>query len=1033
MAETPKANAGLWARMALSFGLLFSAALLVVELVQLFGLPLVNISGSIDERRQDTVQILGRLADFRKEHLSRWLSDRRINARLMASNSPVTAAAHEAAAILAKAPDSVGPEALAARMDALSSVQAAQRYIESVRTSYRSFYSIHLVDARSGRVVISAPRDGLVGTPISQDPLMERGLEMGQKEVIGQVARPGTTLPTLSIIRQVAELTSEGDVRLLGLMIFQFDLRQIITSSEGDDRQVLGQTGEILVVGSDGAVLARSPDGSPSEGDAKPSPPEAQLGIGGHEGAGVSLGEHGQSVMAAYRYINIAPDIGWGLVVAQDESEVLAPIHRAAMHWFGFGSLILLAVLLLTGVIAKRLTTPIRSLAEASRRVRSGDFSARAVTTDQGELRLLVETFNQMVEGMGETHQTLERLVDERTRTLTAEIDNRILAEAQVRALLIEKDALLNNGIVGIFMTENRIFTVCNRQLESMLGYLPGELLGQPVGGTYPSDAAFREYGDVLYASLRQNGHAECDMPLKRKDGSTFWAFVSGRPLNVAHPSGIIVWMMIDIDARKTAEAELALSQERYREIIEGTNAVVTTVDASGHFLFANDAAARIFGIPPDQCIGLPAFDMVHPEDRDATMEAFRGWVSEHKTNVEYENRQISTSGDVHHLLWNIRIHYDAAGLPLRLTSIAREITELRRAQTALRLTQFSVDNAGEAVCWMDADCTILYANNAACDLVGRQHGQSQDISLASLIGAKPATDWKAIYAGLGPKASLLFESEIQTAQGTAVFVEVTATKVTFDGTERNCAFFRDIRVRKEAEERLIQSNVELEQFAFIASHDLREPLRMVKLYVAMLERRLAPHLDDDTRTFMQFITEGASRMNSLVNDLLEYSRVGRNVTPVNAVDLQWVYRSVMAYLQAPLDECGGTIAVEGQLPTVIGDEGELVRLFQNLIGNAIKYRSPERPLRICVQITEQENDWRFAITDNGIGIAPEYGDKIFRVFQRLHAPGAHGGGTGIGLAICKKIMEHHAGRIWVDSQDDRGATFTFTLPKSDG
>lgn len=1031
MRNRPIAAGGLWARMALSFGLLFSTALLLVELVQLFGLPVVGITGSVEERRQDTVQVLGRLAGFKREQLSRWLADRRINARLMASNQSVITAAREASASLAAIPDLSEPGVAAARLVELPSLQAAQRYMESVRTAYQSFSSIQLIDARSGRIVISAPKDGLVGADLSRLPLIIRGKEVGQKEVIDQVAREGRSVPALSIIRQVAEITPDGDSNLLGLMVFQFDLRQIITSSESDDAQILGLTGEILVVGADGSILARTPEVDAIRAGGSEIYPLTRLSMGGNEGATLSQGRNGQSVIAAFRYINIAPDIGWGLVVAQDEFEVLAPIHRSAIRWFGFGALELFAVLLLTGLISRRLTGPIRALSDAARQVKSGDFSARATPSDGGELRLLTETFNQMVERLGETHQTLEHLVEERTKSLTDEIANRALAEQQVRTLLIEKDALLNNGTVGIYMTENRIFTVCNRQLEIMLGYEPGKMLGQPVTIVYPSETSYREYGHILYSGLSQFGYVEHDALLQRKNGSTFWAFMSGRPLDASQPNGIIVWMMIDVSARRTAEAELALSQERYREIIEGTNAVVTTVDASGRFLFVNEAAAAIFGIPSNQCVGRLAFDFTHPDDREVTAQAFETWVSEHQTNVEFENRQLSESGSVHHLLWNIRIHYDDDGLPQRLTSIARETTELRRAQTALRLTQFSVDNAGEAVCWMDADCSILYANKAACTFFDRQSSQVFKLPLEALIGHQPAMEWRTVYSALGAASSMIFESEIQTTSRSIIHVEVTATKVTFDSYERNCAFFRDISVRKEAEERLIKSNVELEQFAFIASHDLREPLRMVKLYVALLERRMSQHFDEDTRTFMGFIVDGATRMDTLVNDLLEYSRVGRNITPVSFVDLRTAYHSVMMYLQAPMDECGGRIVLEGEFPTIVGDEGELVRLFQNLIGNAIKYRSLDRPLRLLIRVIDDNDYWRFAFEDNGIGISPEYHDKIFRVFQRLHAPGAHGGGTGIGLAICKKIVEHHHGRIWIESGNDHGAAFILTLPKS--
>ncbi|MDO8605250.1 MAG: PAS domain S-box protein [Phaeospirillum sp.] len=1010
--------------MALSFGLLFSAALLLLEWVQLFGLPLIGFPGAIEERRQNTVQMLNRLADFKKDQLTRWLSERRANTRLMSANQQVAAALREAKTALAAIPADRSAEAVAKTLTAMPSILAAQRYMEEIRTGYQVFSSIQLLDAKSGRVLVSTPSGLSVGADLSRLPLLERAREVGQREVI---VHQGGAVPILSIVRQITEPTPDGGASLLGLMIFQFDLNQIITSSASDDAQSLGRTGKVLVVGADGTALARSPDAVREAGAA--IPPDSRLPIGGNEGVASSTGAAGQPVMAAYRYIHIAPDMGWGLVVSQDEAEFLAPVNRAALRWFGFSGLVLGAVLLLTGVVARRLTLPIRSLSDAAQRVHGGDFNARAQPVAPGELGVLVGIFNQMVERVGKAHHSLERLVEDRTRNLTGEIASRVEAETRALRLLTEKEALLSNSMVGIYMTERRVFTVCNRHLEVMLGYEPGEMIGQRADIAYPTEELCREHSQSLYQSLLRKGRAECDLLLRRKDGSTFWAYISGHPMDPGDPKGVSIWMMIDISARKAAEDALAQSEERYKEIVEGTNAVVTAVDAEGRFLFVNEAAARIFGLTSEQCAGRLAFDFVHPDDRLGTIEAFRRWVAEGRANIEHENRQISVDGKVSHLLWTIRTHFGPDGAPLRFTSIARDTTELRKAQTTLRLTQYSVDNAGEAVCWMTADLAILYANKAAGLLSGVSLSHEDGSPLAGLIGNEPAQQWRDVFTALAPGETTTFEARITPAHGKAVEVEVTASKVTFDGYERNCVFFRDIRVRKETEERLIRTNTELEQFAFIASHDLREPLRMVKLYVALLERRMERHLDTDTREFMGFVVDSASRMDSLINDLLEYSRTGRNVTPPGPVDLQAAFASVMTYLRGPLEECGGAIELESRLPTVTGDEGEMVRLFQNLIGNAIKYRSPQQALRIVVAADSADGYWRVSISDNGIGISPEYREKIFRVFQRLHAPGAHGGGTGIGLAICKKIIEHRGGNIRVESEPGRGATFIFTLP----
>ncbi|CCG40966.1 Putative two-component sensor histidine kinase (fragment), classical system [Magnetospirillum molischianum DSM 120] len=226
----------------------------------------------------------------------------------------------------------------------------------------------------------------------------------------------------------------------------------------------------------------------------------------------------------------------------------------------------------------------------------------------------------------------------------------------------------------------------------------------------------------------------------------------------------------------------------------------------------------------------------------------------------------------------------------------------------------------------------------------------------------------------------------------------------------------------------LAQSNAELEQFAYVASHDLRQPLRQVSSYVSLLQRRYGDHLDDTAREFIAFAHDGAVRMDHLIVDLLEYSRIGRNTKPVDAVDLSLAVAQATANLSAALIEAEGIIEVAPDLPTVRGDFTDLVRLFQNLIGNAIKYRAPDRPPIIKVSSISTATEHHISVSDNGIGIEPDYFETIFRIFQRLHTPDKYEG-TGIGLAICKKVVEQHQGRIWVESIPNQATTFTISLP----
>ena len=242
-------------------------------------------------------------------------------------------------------------------------------------------------------------------------------------------------------------------------------------------------------------------------------------------------------------------------------------------------------------------------------------------------------------------------------------------------------------------------------------------------------------------------------------------------------------------------------------------------------------------------------------------------------------------------------------------------------------------------------------------------------------------------------------------------------------------ATVRALLRERDVHEALIRSNEQLRRFAFVVSHELQEPLRMVKSYTQLISQRFKDNLGPDANEYLQFTVSGVNRMEKFIHDMLAYSQAAEADMDMKAFSCKTALDWALMELQPAISDAGATVET-GELPTVLGDAGRMSQVFKNLIGNAIKYRS-ERPLVINISATEQASEHVIVVSDNGIGIDPKYFDSIFVLFKRLH--GRDRSGSGVGLAICKEIVEHHGGRMWVESEPGVGSRFCFTLPKMTG
>jgi PAS domain S-box-containing protein len=531
---------------------------------------------------------------------------------------------------------------------------------------------------------------------------------------------------------------------------------------------------------------------------------------------------------------------------------------------------------------------------------------------------------------------------------------------------------------------------------------------------------------------------------VKRPGGAVTWLSVNTAFLRRADETGWsgIVSTIGDITAQRATEMALRESEERFRQTFELAASGIAHVDLTGRFVRVNRSLCEILGYSEQELIGRSVKEISHPDDRDLT-DAERARVHEGEIDsARFEKRYVRKNGAVVWVELAVALARDAHGHPLHEVALFDDITERKRADAALResearfrsLTQLSSDWYWE----QDAEFGLTFMSGR----MGERTGLDPSAYLGRKRWDRPALNlteagWARHRAQLERHEPFRdFELQRPTAEGGSRWISLSGEPV-FDDDGRFSGYRgvgKDITERKQAEvalreahEELKRSNAELEQFAYVASHDLQEPLRMVSSYTQLLMRRYGDRFDKDAKEFMHYVVDGAARMKQLIEDLLAYSRIGTRGKDFGDAKVEAALRRAITNLKAAIEESSAAVTWD-PLPEVKADNAQLAQLFQNLIGNALKFRSPSVP-RVHVSVMQQEEEWQFTVADNGIGIEPQYFERIFMVFQRLHNKAEYPG-TGIGLAICKKVVERHGGRIWVESRPDAGSAFHFTLPK---
>jgi PAS domain S-box-containing protein len=494
---------------------------------------------------------------------------------------------------------------------------------------------------------------------------------------------------------------------------------------------------------------------------------------------------------------------------------------------------------------------------------------------------------------------------------------------------------------------------------------------------------------------------------------------------------------------RQRMQQALAANEARYRMLTEHSPVGVFQSDPDGTCLYVNERWLELAGRTREEMLGAKWCEVVHPDDRD---EVGRLWRDHQRGEGEFlaEMRLVRGDGAVRWVRGHAAPLSGEVGPAGGLVGTIEDISAAKEAERRLRLSEEKFAKAFRAspdaiVISTATDGRYIELNDAFAAMLGYSRDELLGRTALGLgVWADPEDRARLLRQIRRDGQVADFGSRLRRKDGRVFDVQVSVQEVTLG--DEGCLLFicRDVSYAKEMEERsrallakLDASNKELEQFAYVTSHDLQEPLRMIAGYAQLIERRYRGRLDADADEFIDFLVDGAKRMQAMIQDLLEYSRVERLGGQFTTFALGPVLDEVRANLSVALADTGGGIEVDA-LPEISADRTQVLRLFQNLIGNALKYRSPDRPPRVRVSAGHDGGQWTFSVADNGIGIDPAYFDRIFLVFQRLHTR-EHYEGTGIGLAICKKIVERHGGRIWVESDPGRGSVFHFTLGEIQG
>jgi PAS domain S-box-containing protein len=586
-------------------------------------------------------------------------------------------------------------------------------------------------------------------------------------------------------------------------------------------------------------------------------------------------------------------------------------------------------------------------------------------------------------------------------------------------------DAIISKDLDGVI-------TSWNKSAERLFGYTAAEAIGHTVSDLLIPEDRQHEESDILKRLRRGERVDPFETVRRRKDGSRLDISLTISP--VRNAAGVIIGaskIARDISERKHIDhAALLLSA-----IVDSSDDAIISKDLNGVITSWNKSAERLFGYTAAEAIGKTVASLLIPEDRqneepDILARLRKGERVDHFETVR--QRKDGSRLDISLTISPVR---DARGAIIGASKIARDVSESKRVRAALmeseaRFRQLA-DTMPQIVWTARPDGYIDYYNQRWYAFTGFSHDVVGDASWEAILHPDDLQRTReSYYAAIHSGQPYNIEYRLMDRSLNVWRWFIARAVAVHDAEGKIVKWFgtcTDIDEQKRAQDDLRRANEDLEQFAFSASHDLQEPMRGIKIYSELLSKRYGSQLDGEALRFLGYLRNGATRMECLVRDLLTYTKVTTLEQETEIADANEALKSSLANLSGAVSESGANVTT-GPLPSLPVNHTHLQQLFQNIIGNAIKYRSPDRPPVVRVAAERRHGCWIFSISDNGIGIDSEYKENIFGLFKRLHNSDEYSG-TGIGLAICKRLVDRYHGRIWVESEPGRGSTFRFTLP----